>query len=91
MWQEYWFAFAGCMYAVVLMPALLSPRTELPRTGSIMTALLMTGQGISYSSLNMPMATVMMFAGAVQWAFLAWRRPLQKTPPQEDASPDPIP
>lgn len=90
MWQEYWFAIAGCMYAVFLMPALVNPRTEMPRTGSVMTAFLMTGSGIAYASLDMPLATVMMFAGALQWAFLAWRRPLRKTPPQEGVSSDPI-
>ena len=32
-----------------------------------------------------------MFAGALQWSFLAWRRPLRKTPPQEDVSWAPFP
>jgi hypothetical protein len=77
MWQEYWFAAAGCLYAIVLMPAILSPRTEMPRNGSIMTAMLMTGSGIAYGTLGMPMATMMMFVGAAQWTFLATFRPLR--------------
>jgi hypothetical protein len=77
MWQEYWFAAAGCLYAIVLMPAILSPRTEMPRNGSIMTAMLMTGSGIAYATLGMPMATVMMLVGAAQWTYLATYRPLR--------------
>lgn len=82
MWQEYWFAAAGCLYAVVLMPAILSPKTEMPRNGSIMTALLMTGSGVAYGTLGMPMATVMMLVGAAQWTYLAAYRPLRADGPK---------
>jgi hypothetical protein len=82
MWQEYWFAAAGCLYAIVLMPAILSPKTEMPRNGSIMTAVLMAGSGIAYGTLNMPMATAMMFVGAAQWTYLAVYRPLRYDGPK---------
>ena len=79
-WQEIWFGCAGFMYFAVLWPAILNPRTEMPRRGSLMTACLMTGSGIAYGSLGMTMATVMMLAGAGQWLFLAVYRPIRRTP-----------
>ncbi len=77
-WQEIWFGCAGFLYFAVLWPAILNPRTEMPRRGSLMTAALMTGSGIAYGSLGMTMATAMMLAGASQWLFLAAYRPIRR-------------
>ena len=82
MWQEYWFAAAGLLYFIVLMPAVLSPKTEMPRNGSIMTAMLMMGSSAAYGTLGMPMATLMMLLGAAQWAYLAVYRPLRADGPK---------
>lgn len=81
-WQEIWFGCAGFLYFAVLWPAILNPNTEMPRRGSLMTAVLMTGSGIAYGSLGMPMATVMMLAGASQWLFLAVYRPIRRPLPK---------
>jgi len=79
-WQEIWFGCAGFLYFAVLWPAILNPSTEMPRRGSLMTACLMTGSGIAYGSLGMPVATVMMLLGASQWLFLAVYRPIRSAP-----------
>lgn len=75
MWQDWWFALAGCLYTLVLLPSCFDPGTEMPRASSVMTASIMTVSGSVYGTMDMWAAGATMWIGALPWVFLAWRRP----------------
>jgi hypothetical protein len=75
--QELWFSVAGVFYFFALLPSCMDERTEMSRTSTFTTAVLMAGSAAAYSTLDMLGPAAMMALGAGQWGFLFLRRPVR--------------
>lgn len=77
MWQDYWFAFSGLVFTVVLLPSCFDPKTEIPRFTSGLTFMTLVGSGFVHSTLGMGAAASMMWLSASPWAFIYFFRPIR--------------
>lgn len=75
-WQDVYFAAAGLLYSVVMIPSIRNPRTEIPRRSSVLTAVTLSASALAYASLGMWLASASTAIGAGVWAFLARYRAL---------------
>lgn len=76
MWQDWFFALTGLIYGLVLIPSCLDCDTEIPRSSSVPTAILLSASVGVWLSMGMGMAAVTAFLATSTWIFLAIFRPI---------------
>lgn len=77
MWQDYFFAFTGAVFGLVLIPSCLNEDTEIPRWSSVPTALLCAASVGVWGSLGMWASMGSSVVCAAAWIFLALARPVR--------------
>ena len=75
--QDWYFGMAGLLYSVVLVPTMRDPKSEVPRTTSVLTAATLSCSALAYATLGMWWASASCVIGASTWAFLARYRPIR--------------
>lgn len=77
MWQDYFFACSGTIYTISILPSLLNPRTEMPRSSSVPTASMVGLSAVAYGTLGMWAAASVSLVLSLAWAGLAMFRPVK--------------
>jgi len=76
-WQDIYFALSGLVYTLVMLPSCWDPKTEVPRSTSLLTFLTMLSGSFVYLSLAMPLASASNAVGALPWLYLCLWRPIR--------------
>lgn len=77
MWQDWILAAGNAVFVLALVPSILNRQTEMLRITSLTTAGILAVFCATHVTMEMPLASAMNAAGALAWAFLAWRRPIR--------------
>lgn len=73
-WQEVIFSVGNVGFALTLIPTMLNPQAQVPRTTSVPIAVILVLYVVAFASLAMPVAAFFVAATVGCWGFIAWKR-----------------
>jgi hypothetical protein len=79
--QDWILAAGNAVFVAVLIPSLLNRSTEMPRSTSITTSLILGTFAVTHVTMAMPWAAAMNAAGFAAWMALAILRPIRRQAP----------
>jgi len=87
MWQDWTFMIGGLVFASTLIPTIRNPLSEVPRTTSALTGIMLVIFGVTHFTVELPLAGIANLMTAAAWAFIFALRPIRELREVEVATP----
>ena len=80
MWQDYVFAAGGLTFAATLIPTIRNPQSEVPRSTSLLTTIMLLVFAYAHKTIGLDWAATANMLTATAWAFIFAYRPIREYP-----------